>query len=441
MFKERFNNFRSSLFARNLITLQSGTMAGTLIQAGAGILLARVLQPSLFGIYSLAFGLASILVIAGIPDVVSTLAASAYARNDKSEVGNILAFLVKITIITGTVSLIIVLFGPLISDYFYGNAVIGAYAIVLVAGVFIANLLFSPLKIILQVSGSIKSLARATVYDASFRSLISLALAAAGFGVLGAVGGHFIGALAVFFVSVFMWRKIQPKFLIFPELGKLWRVWRKVKVGRYLKYTFWALFDKNIADLYFILPVVLTGIYVAPSNVTFFKLAFGYVNLALSLLGPVGVLLNVEFPKIHVADKTRLRSNFIKVSLYSLGLSLALTAGAVAVSPWVFKILYGESFLPSVSYVYGLLAYGALMGIGVGLGAMWRAINQIKTSIKINLITLAAGIPLGLWLIRNYGLKGSVLMVTIWFTVSHLISFSFLLFRLRNLPESTGVSA
>ena len=87
--------------------------------------------------------------------------------------------------------------------------------------------------------------------------------------------------------------------------------------------------------------------------------------------------------------------------------------------------------MPSVPYVAGLVVYGALYGIGVGLGPMWRAINGVKVSIIINMVILGAGIPLGLWLIKNYSLWGSVAMVTIWFTVSHITSLIYLLRKLH----------
>jgi len=87
--------------------------------------------------------------------------------------------------------------------------------------------------------------------------------------------------------------------------------------------------------------------------------------------------------------------------------------------------------MPSVKYVSGLFVYGALFGIGVGLGPMWRAIGQVKISIIINLIILGLGIPLGLWLIKSYGLWGAVIMVTLWFSVSHLVSFFYLLRKLK----------
>jgi hypothetical protein len=73
------------------------------------------------------------------------------------------------------------------------------------------------------------------------------------------------------------------------------------------------------------------------------------------------------------------------------------------------------------------------MGIGVGLGPMWRAINKVRVSILINTLILVGGIPLGLWLIKNYGLWGSVIMVTIWFTVSHVISFIYLVRKLKTV--------
>ena len=82
----------------------------------------------------------------------------------------------------------------------------------------------------------------------------------------------------------------------------------------------------------------------------------------------------------------------------------------------------------------GLIVYGALYGIGVGLGPMWRAIGNVKVSIVINLVILGVGIPFGLWLIKSYGLWGSVVMVTVWFTVSHLVSFVYL-FRKLNFKK------
>lgn len=436
MLKQKLNYLRQSLFVRNVAVLQMGSFGGTLIQAVFGILIARILQPELFGIYSLAIGLAALaglLLGAGMQDAVATLVGSAYARDDREELADILAFLLKITFYSGLTTIIIFFFIPSVANYFYGNSSIGWYSGIVLLGVFLSSSFSAVTQLSLQVSGKIKTLALIVFGDQFLRFGFSLLLVFLGFGVFGGVSGQLIGAAMIFVLSIFIWKRFRAIYQIFPSLTELFEKTKNVSISKYFKFSFWVAVDRNMGNLYMALPVVLTGIYVSTGEVAFFKLAFGYLNLGLSLLGPISVLLNMEFPKIQVNDPAKLRYNFIKVSMFGLLISIALTFGAVVISPWAFRILYGESFMPSVSYVFGLVAYGALFGIGVGLGPMWRAINKVKVSIAINLIILGAGIPLGLWLVKNYGSWGSVIMVTLWFTVSHLVSFIYLTRKLKKV--------
>lgn len=432
--KEKFNHYRQSLFVRNVATLQIGSFGGTLVQAIFGILIARLLQPELFGIYSLSIGLAALaglLLGAGMQDAVGTLTGSAYAKNDREELRDALAFLLKVTFYAGILTLIIFFFLPSLAEYFYGNSLIGWYAGIVILGVFFSSSFNAVVQLSLQVAGRIKALALLVFGDQFLRSGLSLFLIFISFGVLGGVSGQLIGAVAIFIFSVLMWRRLGQVYSIFPSLKELFNQTKKVSIFKYLNFSVWVAVDRNMGNLYMALPVVLTGIFVSAVEVSFFKLAFGYLNLALSLLGPVSVLLNIEFPRMQIEDPAKLRQNFIKVSLYGLLLSAVLTVGALIVSPLAFRLLYGESFMPSVSYVFGFLIYGALFGIGVGLGPMWRALNKVKVSILINTIILGAGIPLGLLLIRSFGNWGAVVMVTLWFTISHFVSFIYLARKLN----------
>lgn len=49
----RLNQLWQKSFVRNVATLQAGSFAGSIIQAGIGIIIARLLQPELFGVYAL----------------------------------------------------------------------------------------------------------------------------------------------------------------------------------------------------------------------------------------------------------------------------------------------------------------------------------------------------------------------------------------------------
>src|SRR3989344_748791 len=432
--KKRFQYFFNHKFVRRTATLQIGSFGGTIVQAVVGILLARLLQPELLGIYSLAFGLAattSLVIGMGIQEAVSSLLGRSYAQKDKAETENILGFMFKITFFAALIVLVFSFFLPNIADRLYGDSVIGIYASIIVVAVILSSFFFTLAYSAFQVTGRIRSLTYLIVIDQSLRSCLSLVLVMAGFGVLGAVSGHLVGALILFISSALLFVNLKIKDSVFPDLRRLIISAKSISLKKYFGFTFWVALDRNMGNLFMALPVILTGIYVTVSEVSFFRLAFGYVNLALSLLGPVSVLLNVEFPKLHIENKEKLAENFKKVSLYSLALSIFLTVTAVVISPIAFKIFYGESFLPSVPYVAGLIVYGALYGIGVGLGPMWRAINGVKVSIIINLTILGTGIPMGLWLIKNYGLWGAVIMVTIWFSVSHLVSFVYLLRKLN----------
>lgn len=430
----KIRNFSTVPFVRNVATLQIGSFLGNFIQAIVGIFLARILQPERFGEYALAIGmasLASIILGGGIQDATANILSSAYARKDADEIKDALAFMIKITVLAALLVFLVLPSLPFISQALYNDFWIGIYAAIVVIASMFSLSFFSLSNMALQVAGKIRGMTALTVSDQVARYGFALAFTVAGFGVLGAVSGHLAGAVVVFFVSMAVWARVQRNEKLLPPLWTLIKRAGTVSVKKYFGFSFWVAMDRNMGNLFMALPVVLTGIYVVSSEVTFFKLAFGFVNLALSMLGPISVLLNMEFPKMLVEDSGKLIKNFVKVSLYSMGLSVLLTAGAIVAAPFVFKILYGVSFMPSVKYVSGLFVYGALFGIGVGLGPMWRAVNKVKVSIIINLVILGLGIPLGLWLIKSYGLWGAVVMVTLWFTVSHLASFIYLIKKLK----------
>lgn len=417
-------------FIKNVIFLQTGSFAGNIIQALAGVFMARLLQPDLFGVYALAFGLAgvaSFFLGTGTHDAIAAVLGETYTQKDGKKTAEALTFLLKISLTAGLLACLgAFLIAPVAADFLYQNAKIGVYAVIIVLASAVSNSFFSITSMVLQVAGKIKAMTVWIVSDQAVRYGLSLLLVVLGLGVGGGVSGHLAGAAVMLIAAQFVWRWAGKKNEVLPAVRILWANFRKVPFKRYFNFSFWTSIDRNLASLYSVLPILLTGIFVRASEVSFFKLSFAYVNLALSLLAPISVLLNIEFPRLKIEDGRRLRKNFIRVSSCALGLSAVLTVAALAVAPWAFRFFYGESFMPSVKYVSGFLIYGALFGLGVGLGPMWRAVNRVKTSIKINLATLGAGIPLGLLLIKKFDVWGAVMTVTLWFTVSHFISFIYL---------------
>lgn len=442
--KNTFSDLYQHRFVKSVATLQAVGIIGTFIQAVLGIFLARLLQPEHYGIYALAFGLSSLIFIStGVQETVLVALGKTYTQNDHKGTKEALQFFVNFTGIFVIITLVIAAFLPLISHFFYKDVNIGFYAAIVVVASSVSSTIFALTTTMLQVAGKIKNMAALILVDQVLRFSLSLLFVILGFGIVGAMAGHLVGAIVICVISLIVWKVVRKQYPIFPPIGELFRI--KIRGLRsYFQFSLWATLDKNIAGLYGVLPVLMIGIYVVATEVSFFKLALGFMGLALSLLGPISVLLNFEFPRMQLENLEQLRHNFIKISRYSLILSAVLALGAVVTAPFVFRFLYGVNFLPSIKYVFGLFIYGALFGIGVGLGPMWRSIDRIKTSILINVIVLGAGIPLGLWLIKSYGLWGGVIMVTLWYTISHFVSFAILSRILRQgttsrrTPTSTG---
>jgi len=409
---------------KSVATLQFTAVIGNFAQALISVFVARLFQPELFGMYALAFGLAALIFIStGVQETSLMILGETYTKQDKEGTKNALILFVRFTMIFIGITLAVAVFLPLISKFFYHSYSIGWYAAIIIVASCISSTVFSMSTMLLQVVGKIKHMATFILLDQLLRFSLSLALIALGFGLVGAMLGHLIGALIIFVVSILIWSKIRKQYPIFPPLAKLFISKHTAQFRHYFNFSLWATLDKNIAGLYGILPVLLLGIFVTTAEVAFFKLAFAYSMLSLSFLTPVSVLLNFEFSRMRIEDPSRVRANFLRVSWYSLLVSAILTVGAVIVAPLVFKIFYGPNFLVSVRYVYGLFVFGALFGIGVGLGSMWRAIDRVRLSIMVNVVTLGVGIPFGLWLIKTYGLWGGVIMVTLWYTISHFVSF------------------
>lgn len=428
LIKEKVKYFRGHWFVKNLIFFQAGNFAANFTQALIGVFIVRLLQPENYGIYTLAFslyGFMTVFLSLGAQSASTTLLSEAYVKNDKEKTKEILAFLTKITLIL----MIPVVFGaltaPWLAGIFYNNYKIGIYAAILLIASAVGSTFFPFSMMVLQITRQIKTMTVLAFSNQFSRSVFSLLLVIAGAGVLGAIAGHLLSAVVIFIASVVLWGRTSKRFSIFPATRKLIGNIKGAPVKKYLGFSFWITADSNLANLYNILPIMLTGIFVTASEVTFFKLAFGFINLALTFLSPISALLNVEFPKMKVAEdgKDKLLKNFVRTSSYSLLFSIALTVGAIITAPFVFHILYGANFNPSIKYVAGLFFYGATMGMGVGFGPMWRTINKVKLSIIINTITLAVGVPLGFLLIKNLGLWGTVIWVSIIFNVSHVASF------------------
>jgi O-antigen/teichoic acid export membrane protein len=429
-------------FVRDTLVLQAGSVGAVLVQAIIGIFLARQLGPSQFGVYALAASVASIASVflgAGAVDAIAPIASRAWHVGDAPAMQRILAFLVRFIIAAAGVSVVLAVALPFITAQIYDTSQIGFFGAIILAAAVISSLGLAILSLGLQLAGRIRELSLLLFFDTSTRMLLALFLVSRGMGVQGAVAGHFIGASLVAGIVIGGWVWLRKGSVLWPSFRALLTTRHSIGWRENLPPTFWVLLDRNLAMLFGALPIALVGAFVSSADVAYFKIALGYILLAMSVFTPISTLLNVEFPKMQVAQPHRVRHNFIRISLYSLACSCGVTAIVVAVAPFIFKLLYGIHYLPAVPLVFGLALFGATYGIGVGLGPMWRALQRVRVSIAINIVTLGLGIPIGIVLIRNFHVWGAVFMITLWYVVSQLVSFFYLERYLKRLEKKEQI--
>ncbi len=420
-------------FVRGALQFQLGSVGAMLVQAIAGVVLARLLGPHEYGRFAIVMSMAavgSVLLGAGAADAMAPVLSRAHHSGDDTGVRDAILFLGKFVLITAAIVFVFGLSIPALAGHFYGDRMLGWFAFAVLMASAVSTVLLTPTQLALQVFGRIGKLSALTFADQTIRQGFVVGLVLAGLGVAGASLGHLIGALVVLMASAAFWWRLRQAWPLVPSIDSLWK--DVPDTGRqYIRPTLWVLADRNLAMLYGAAPVALAALFLTATDVSYFKIALGWVTLALAVLSPVSVLLNTELARIQVQQPLYLRARFIRITGVAVVASAFVTGIAALIARPVFQILYGAQYAAAVPLVYWLVPFGALFGLGVALGPMWRVINKVRVSIVINIVVLCTGVPLALLAMRHWGVLGAVAMVTAWYTFSHGVSLLYLFRHLQ----------
>jgi PST family polysaccharide transporter len=424
---KRIKNWRNIHFVKDAVVMQAGSIFSTAINIVASIAFARILMPERYGVYALVYAFAGLIALFtsfGVDNATLILLSEACAKKDRKEIKNIITYFVKVTfLISLFVGGLAIVIAPALAMRLYGSAEIGH----LVRIVILINIVswFSVfVNVLFQVLIQIKNSVIFQNLGELFKVTASVVLAFLGYGVLGLLLGRLIAFFLIAIVSIFIYKLYFRKNSLFPSLREIVLNWKEVKLKRYFKFGFLIAVNSNVASLYSILPVMFLGMFFSPENVGYFNIAFRYITLPLILISPVSALLNVRFPKMNVEDKSKLRRNFLKVSVVSGMISTGLTLVAVLLASLLIKTFYGEAYSASVNVVYYLAIFPIFSGFAVGLGPIIRTLDKIKEVIFINIALIAIGIVPSFYLIKNYGLPG-VSIVVVMFTFLASLSVYF----------------
>lgn len=429
--KDKILNTLRHPFVKDTAILQISNIFSVGFGIIISILIARLLQPENYGLYGLVFAFASLLGLFmnwGADKATVTLLSEAYIKKDREEIKNILTYFLKINIIVFfTIGLLFIVLSPYLSQILYKSIDIGNLArLIILTNLF--GIFFGINSISLQVLRQMGFYVFFDILDSLLKGIFSIVFILLGLNVLGVVLSHLVVAVLLFIISIFFYQSyILKKNALWPSLKDLFLNLHRVPIKKYFKFGALIAIDENVASLYSYLPMIFLGMFTAVSEIGYFKIALHYIKLPIVLLGPVSQLLNIQLPITKTAGLESLRFNFIKATLYSLALAVFLTVFLVFMAPYLVQFFYGESFMPSVRLIYFFAAFSFLSAVGVGVGAMFRALDRVSSAIVINILIIFLFSPIVFFLIKNYGAMGAGISAIGWPLISDIVGFVYLL--------------
>lgn len=426
--KNKFFYLKGLKFVQDIFLLQIGSFFGVALAFIASVIYARILGAEIYGNYALIFAFAGIIGLFidwGAGYTTLTLLSEAYARGDKEEMKNVITYFFKLDfIVFATVLLFSIIFAPQLSNIIYHQSAIGNLARLVLLAMAISPF-FILLITMLQVLRKIKYLVVVENTNKLFLNFLPITFVLFGLGLWGIVLGHFLTAFGFMFFSLAVYQVFSKRNKLVPSLLEIVKNFRRVKIFKYFKFGFTVSIDKNISNIFPILPLIILGALATPEQVANLKIALAYLMLPNIFLGPIGRLLQVQFPKAKVSSQRDLKSNFYKSSLYTGFAFIFLTLVSLLFAPFLIKIFYGYEFRLSAALVYPLSLSTMFGGFMVGVGSIYRTLNKMKNSIIINTLNLISGLLL-LVIARQFlsPLKSIVLVLVYWSVFSVIAHFS-----------------
>jgi O-antigen/teichoic acid export membrane protein len=408
--------------ARGGFSLFWGIVVSTVVSAVGLIVLARVMPPEDYGLYTIA--LAAPSLIGTFRDWGMNSAMTKYTAQYGAER--------KLTAMRS------ILWAGLVFEVVLGLAL--SFLSFLLSGFIAADIFRRPITALIQISsftilaGAFSTAAQATfigredmrpnslmlVFQAFFRAVLCPALVVLGFGASGAVVGYTVGLLGGGLVGVFL------MFEIYNSLTRENGPAEPLRVGDTMKFmfryglplSFSSIFNSFLGQFY----NVLIAIYASNFLIGNYAVANNFAVLLTFFTTPIATMLFPAFSKLDSQkDKETLKVVFQSSVKYSSLLVIPPTVAVMALANPAVSALFGESYRSAPLFL-ALLAFNYLLtALGV-LSAGNLISGQGKTGLflKLAIVNTITGVTLAVLLVPHFGVVG-LIVTTIFDGVPGLI--------------------
>jgi len=401
--------------ARNTVYALAGQLLGAVVTAGLTLFLARVLGPQEFGVLSLAFGLAGLLLLPS--DFGVSQSAARYAaehRDDPAEVARVLASALRLKVfLAGSICLGFALLAGPIADA-YGEPSL-AWAIRAMAltlfGQNVMNLYGGAFVALGRTSSSFRALVSKSVAEAVATLALVLASTGAAEAALGRAAGFLVGGAVAAFMAA---RVLGPGAVGFGNAtGAGTR-----RVAGYAGAMFvidgaFALFQQmDVLLIGAILSAGAAGLFQAPLRLIVF---LGY---------PVQALASGVAPRLASTTGDRNVGPFRRAIRYAIMFQAMLVPPMLVWAKPLIELMLGPDYAESAEVLRALAPFVFLLGLGTLLALGANYLGEARRRIPVAIAAVVVNLAIDITLIPEIGIVAGAIGTDVAFAIyvpAHLL--------------------
>ena len=404
-----------SKYLRNGIAWSSVGQIGTqILSFGFGIILARLLLPSEFGL------LAMVMVFTGLAEIFKDLGFGA-AIIQKKEVNNKdLSTSFWLNIVVGFCLFIIFYASSGLIAKFYDNPIISDITKVVAINFIISAISATHQSIVIR-NLNFKLRATLNIISLFISSLVGILFALYGYGVWALIFSVLVKNISL---SIFYWVKIswKPKFLFNNEsFENLFKFGSKATFNSFLGYL-----SKNTDNL-------IIGKFLGDYSLGLYSRAYGLMLLPVrNISDGFKTALFPTLSKIQ-NDKKEVKRLYLKSTKLIAFITFPLMFGLSALCEPLILFIYGENWVEMVPVLSLLSLLGALASLMTFNGTIFYSMGEPGIETKIYLVTtpiLIAAFIIGIKTSGLIGVAVALIIVELGF-VYYKVSFMKALIELR----------
>lgn len=368
------------------------------------VILARILSPTVFGLFALAFVVIDTFGLFKSMGFDSAL----IQRKDKIKEAADTAFMI-IPLLGVCLYVILFFSSPLIGRFFDNSEIANVLKILGVVFVFSC---FNKIPLtLLQKEMSFKKIAISDLLSSFFYSLSAVIFASLGYGIWSLV---FAYILKTFLYTIMIWKysSWRPGFKYDRQIAK-----EMFDFGKYYFLDTIAWFLRRNGDN------ALVGKLLGASALGIYAFSFNIAFLGVDYFG--SKIANIAYPAYSKIqhDIEHMSRAFLKVTKFSSLFALPFSCGIFLLSDNFINTLLGAKWVMAIPVLKVLIWSGMFGTLTSSVSGIFLALCKTKLSFKITMIQLILFFGLVYPSVKYFGILGVSVLVTVCYGIGTIVSY------------------